>query len=653
MEILDIDVFKKGANCAIMPPPSKSVSNRALMLAALSKKTLCLKNILKSRDTAIFIDCLKNLGFKICEEEKSSVNISQGTVPSFAKLFVGNAGTAARFITAFCALQPNSTFEFDSDKEMYKRPMGGLIKALISQGIKFEFLKEEFCFPFKMHTCELAGGLIKVDAKESSQILSGLLMILPYIKNPAKIELQDTLVSEPFIDMTLSMMREFGHDIEKNKNIFSLKSASKEISFNEYTIEPDATAASYIVALGAIHDGAVLVKNFKKAKLQGDSKFVDFLAKKNLIKYAYVGDDLLVSKGAFEKKNLQFNFNDISDTFLTLAAIAPKLECEIFIEGIAHTRKQECDRVSAATKELSKICEEVFEEEDSIKIIPNKKFSFKEKIEIQTYKDHRLAMSFAILGTCNINNGAPWMSIIDPKCCSKTWSDFFKILNLARMNSEIFKVVAIDGGAAVGKSSVSKACASTLGYMHVDTGSHYRSLAYALIKNNLGDASESEVANFLRTINIDASLVGNQARMRINSELIEDALIRTEEVNSKVSVFAAMPSVREFLKNYQRSMREFAIQNNFAGAIIEGRDIGSIIFPDANIRIFLDADAQTREMRRSKQGISDSIAKRDNLDLTRKTAPLVCPQGAELIDTSHLTIDEVISKTIALILEAK
>jgi len=652
MEILDIDVFKKGANCAITPPPSKSVSNRALMLCALSKKDLVLKNILKSRDTAIFIDCLKNLGFKICEEN-NEVKISQETIPSSAKLFVGNAGTAARFITAFCALHPNSTFEFDSDKEMYKRPMGGLIRALISQGIKFEFLKEEFCFPFKMHTCELKGGLIKVDAKESSQILSGLLMILPYIKNPAQIELQDSLVSKPFIDMTLSMMNEFGHDIVKDKNIFSLKSASKEILFDEYTIEPDATAASYIIALGAIHAGAVLVKNFKKAILQGDSKFVDFLSGKNLIKYAFVDDDLLVTRGDFEKRSLHFDFNDISDTFLTLAAITPKLECEVFIEGIAHTRKQECDRVSAVASELKKLCAKVFEEEDSIRIIPFKEFSFKKKIEIQTYKDHRLAMSFAILGTCNLNNGAPWLSIIDPKCCAKTWSDFFETLNSARMNSENFKVVAIDGGAAVGKSSVSKASASALGFMHVDTGSHYRSLAYALIKNNLGQAGEIEVKNFLATINIDATLIGNQARMRINSELIEDDLIRTEEVNSKVSVFAAMPCVREFLKNYQRSMREFAMQNNFAGTIIEGRDIGSIIFPDANVRIFLDADAQTREMRRSKQGISDSIAKRDNLDLTRKVAPLVCPEGAVLIDTSHLTIEEVINKTIALIVEAK
>ncbi|MBO7522018.1 MAG: (d)CMP kinase, partial [Opitutales bacterium] len=214
-------------------------------------------------------------------------------------------------------------------------------------------------------------------------------------------------------------------------------------------------------------------------------------------------------------------------------------------------------------------------------------------------------------------------------------------------------IVAIDGGAAVGKSSVSKECSKTLNYMHVDTGAHYRTLTYILLSENiLPENGEDAAAAALGNLEISTSLAGNSARMAVRGKAVEDALIRTDAVNQNVSLFAAMPKVREFLKNYQRSMADFARENNFAGLVMEGRDIGSVIFPNAHVKIFLDADEETRRLRRAKEGISDAISKRDQLDKNRKTAPLVRPEGAELIDTSRMTKDEVVARTLALIIKA-
>lgn len=216
-----------------------------------------------------------------------------------------------------------------------------------------------------------------------------------------------------------------------------------------------------------------------------------------------------------------------------------------------------------------------------------------------------------------------------------------------------FKTVAIDGGAAVGKSSVSKECAKTLNYMHVDTGSHYRTIAYILLDKGIAPSlGEDAVSQALKGIEISTLIFGNSARMSVGGKEIEDSLIRTDKVNQNVSLFAAMPQVREFLKGYQRSMEGVAKEKNFAGLVMEGRDIGSVIFPNAEIKIFLDADEETRRKRRANEGISDSISKRDALDKNRKTAPLVRPEGSVLIDTSNMSKEEVIAKTLALIAEA-
>ena len=214
-----------------------------------------------------------------------------------------------------------------------------------------------------------------------------------------------------------------------------------------------------------------------------------------------------------------------------------------------------------------------------------------------------------------------------------------------------FIIIAVDGGAAVGKSSTSKGLAKRLELMHVDTGSHYRTLTSALLKSGV-DAEQSEtISKTLELLKLSTKIDGRSARLGINGVVPKDSDLRSPEVNAKVSKFAAIPEVRQKLFAYQRSLADLAREQQYAGLIMEGRDIGSIIFPGATYRFFLDADEETCAARRAKEGQTDSIAARDKMDRTRQAAPLLCPKGATQINTGQHTLEEVIEK-IALLIES-
>jgi cytidylate kinase len=210
------------------------------------------------------------------------------------------------------------------------------------------------------------------------------------------------------------------------------------------------------------------------------------------------------------------------------------------------------------------------------------------------------------------------------------------------MTAPDFIIVAIDGGAATGKSSTSRNLAARLNFMHVDTGAHYRSITHALLQNGAILEEPTKTQEILKKLTIETQVRKQMARLVINGSVPDETEIRSPEVNASVSQFAAQPAVRDFLFQYQREQAELARKRSFSGLIMEGRDIGSIIFPEADFRFFLHADAETRAKRRAKEGLSDSILTRDKMDASRKTAPLVCPQGAIQIDTGPLTLEGVV-----------
>jgi 3-phosphoshikimate 1-carboxyvinyltransferase len=410
-EKLPIQPFTRPVRGSITLPGSKSITNRALILAALSNRTVTLRGALFSRDTRIMIAALHALGFKVQSNEESltiTVEGRNGEIPvREARLDVGNAGTAARFLTAFVCLRPEGVYHFDGDEAMRRRPIGALLAALESQGARAGARS----FPFTLHTAGLPGGTVELDASESSQLLSALLMVAPFAKSRLEVKLKGETVSRPFVEMTERMLTQF---------------AARPA---EYAIEGDATAASYFLALPLVTGGHTTLPGFfTDRSLQGDVRFAEVMQRVGL---SLAATDFPAGTEAWAaartpRRGVQADFNAFSDTFLTLAAIAPLLEGPTRITGIAHTRKQETDRLAGMARELKKLGQHVVETGDSLEIHPR---PLVPGVEIETYHDHRFAMSFGILGCHDLRgDGRPWLTIKDPSCCTKTFPAFFDLL---------------------------------------------------------------------------------------------------------------------------------------------------------------------------------------------------------------------------------
>jgi 3-phosphoshikimate 1-carboxyvinyltransferase len=387
---LPIQPFTKPVRGSVTLPGSKSITNRALILAALGRGTTTLHGALFSRDTRIMVVALRALGFVVVTDEDAlTITLAGrgGEIPvREAKLDVGNAGTAARFLTAFVCLRPDGAYHFDGDEAMRRRPIGALLEALESQGARANARS----FPFTLKTVGLRGGSVDLDASESSQMLSALLMVAPHAKSPLTVNLKGAAGSKPFIAMTEAMLRQFA------------------TAPADYEIEGDASAASYFLALPLVTGGALVLPNYG-GPLQGDVKFSE-----------------VIGAVARDLRGIDRDFREFSDTFLTLAALAPLLDGPTKISGIAHTRKQETDRVAGMARELKKLGQYVIETDDALEIHPR---PLTPDVEIETYHDHRFAMSFGILGCHDLlKNGRPWLTIKDPGCCAKTFPAFFDLL---------------------------------------------------------------------------------------------------------------------------------------------------------------------------------------------------------------------------------
>ncbi len=442
-DLLPIKPFTQPVEGEVTVPGSKSLTNRALLLAALCDGPVTLTGALFSDDTRIMAEALRRLGFSVEENAaRSSIRIvgQDGKVSAqAATIEVGLAGTAARFLTALCAAAPAGTFKIDGVPQMRKRPMQGLIDALRSQGAKIQCLGQEGYFPIEVQASGLRGGAVSIDASESSQMLSAILMVAAKAAAEVTITLSQP-VREPFVAMTAQLMEQFGVRVATRPGSYRVSPGRYRFTAPDraYAIEPDATTASYFLALPLVTGGRVHLGHLRRAtptapSLQGDLRFADVLEKSGATVQS-VGDGLESAyAGSRARQGVTENFNTFSDTFLTLAAIAPLLRGPTQITGIAHTRKQETDRVAGMARELKKLGQGVVETEDSLTITPQALIPGQ---TIETYGDHRFAMSFAILGCHDFyGDGRPWLTIKDPACCAKTFPGFFDALESLRQKS--------------------------------------------------------------------------------------------------------------------------------------------------------------------------------------------------------------------------
>jgi len=438
--LLPVIPFTRPARGDVGIPGSKSLTNRALLLAALCHSRVDLSGALFSEDTELMVEALRKLGVHI-EVNGSVVSVSKQSAlfsTGRAELFVGLAGTAARFLTALCAAAPSGIWTIDGIPQMRKRPMKGLIDALRALGADIRCKGEEGFFPIEIHARGLRGGPVAIDARESSQLLSALLMVAPLAAAPVEITLIGG-VRWPFVQMTARLMQHFGQPpLERlSEDRFVVRNAGAYIiSDGAYVIEPDATAASYYLALPAVTGGSLTLPGLHGpgSGLQGDTSFVDVLRSVGMhIEETPTGLRSSWSKGG-NRQGVSRDFSGFSDTFLTLAAIAPLLSGPTRIEGVAHTRKQETDRVAGMVRELRRLGQEVVEEESALTITPR---PLVRDLEIETYGDHRFAMSFGILGSLDLRgDGKPWLSIRNPGCCVKTFPNFFEVLESVRHASQ-------------------------------------------------------------------------------------------------------------------------------------------------------------------------------------------------------------------------
>ena len=666
---LVIRPFQTPARGVAQVPGSKSITNRALILAALADGATLFTGALFSRDTRILIAALRALGFEVADDEAAGtiriVGLG-GRIPrDRAKLHVGNAGTAARFLTAFLALARGGEYELDGDEAMRARPMRGLLDALRGAGCQAVAPDGSPAngFPFTLRPTGKLGRL-EVDASASSQLLSALLMVLP-LSAGATVSMKGSTVSEPFVEMTARMCGQFGRPLTKLADgSWSCAAPGAYVARPAYAIEPDATAASYFIALPAVTGAgaSVRIEGYADGGLQGDTAFAKVAAACGA--KLRPADGTLVADSWSGIRGGDFDFNAFSDTFLTLATIASLADGPVKIRGIAHTRKQETDRVLAMATELERLGIKVEptaaqlradETLSSLTVFPNKaalrQAAAAGPVVIRTYEDHRMAMSFGVLGSFDLfGDGRPWIAIEDPACTGKTFPHFFRALEALRTN---FVRVSVDGGAASGKSSTSRRLAQLHGLLHVDTGAHYRSLTRALLLAGAAADDPASVGAALARLRIGSRIVARQGArssgLTLDGVLPDDADLRTPEVNAAVSKIAALPAVRAFLLEYQRSQVRLAAEQGFAGVVMEGRDIGSVVLPDAEVRVFLEADADARAQRRAAEGQADQVTQRDHLDATRKTAPMICPPGAHRLDNTHLPLEAVVAEIGGLI----
>ncbi|SFU88094.1 3-phosphoshikimate 1-carboxyvinyltransferase [Polaromonas sp. YR568] len=647
-EFLDIPPLSR-AGGTVRLPGSKSISNRVLLLAALSHGETTVHDLLSSDDTAVMLTALRQLGCAVKQDGDTAVISGLGgrSVQTPAKLFMGNAGTAMRPLTAALALL-GGEFELSGVPRMHERPIGDLVDALRQLGCAIDYLGNEGYPPLRLHPGQLKlQDPIKVRGDVSSQFLTALLMALPLVaRQDICIEVVGELISRPYIEITLKLLQRFGIDVKREGwERFIIPAGSRYRSPGEIHVEGDASSASYFIALGAIASGAGSQKHIEilgvgADSIQGDIRFVE-AAQMMGAQIESTPNSLRISRGAWPLKAIDLDCNHIPDAAMTLAAMALYADGTTTLRNIASWRVKETDRIAAMACELQKLGATVEEGADYLKITPPARWK---AASIHTYDDHRIAMCFSLAA---FNPAQLPVRILDPKCVAKTFPDYFEALfSVASAETAHVPVICIDGPTASGKGTLASVVAHRLGYHYLDSGALYRLSAHAAALAGISLDDGPGVARVARTMPV--RFQGD--RIFLAAEDVSEA-IRTEPAGMAASRVSAHPEVRAALLELQHSFRRLP------GLVADGRDMGTVIFPAAPLKVFLTASALHRAERRHKQLISkgnsatiaaiqQDLEARDARDSSRQAAPLKPADDARQLDNSDLSIEESVKQVI-------
>jgi len=633
-------------------PGSKSISNRVLLLAGLSAGTTVVHDLLDSDDTRVMLAALRELGCGIEPRgDKLLVTGLGGRLKSRdAKLFLGNAGTAMRPLSAALAVlaaTQGGRFELSGVQRMHERPIGDLVDALRQLGCRIDYLGNDGYPPLRLTAGSdtlRTDAPIRVRGDVSSQFLTALLLALPLVSvtGPITVEVDGELISRPYVEITLNLLKRFGIAVlREGWQRFTIPQGSAYVSPGDIHVEGDASSASYFVALGAIAatQAPVRIEGVGLDSIQGDIRFAEAAQAMGADVRSGAGW-MEVRRGRWPLQAITLDCNHIPDAAMTLAVMALYAEGTTRLDNIASWRVKETDRIAAMATELRKLGATVTEGADFIEVSAPSRW---QAAAIHTYDDHRVAMCFSLAAFNALAGAQPArpVRILDPKCVTKTFPHYFETLfSVADTDIGLVPVLTVDGPSSSGKGTVASAVAQALGYHFLDSGAVYRATALAAMRAGVTPADEAAVAAIAASL--DLAFEGTQ--IRLGGEEVAE-LLRDEAVGSTASRVSALPAVRNALRQLQLSFRKVP------GLVADGRDMGTVIFPGADLKVFLTASAAKRAERRHKQLISKGISSnidslraeleaRDARDQTRVVAPLKPAEDAVLLDNSDLSIDQ-------------
>jgi 3-phosphoshikimate 1-carboxyvinyltransferase len=656
---LDLPALQ-GASGTVTLPGSKSISNRVLLLSALCQGTTVVHDLLDSDDTRVMLAALGQIGCGL-DVQGTTVTITglggQLKHHDAIEFFMGNAGTAMRPLTAALAVL-GGDFTLKGVPRMHERPIGDLVHALRLLGCKIDYLGNDGFPPLHIGKPTLkVDAPIQVRGDVSSQFLTALLMALPLAAKTQDIviEVVGELISKPYIDITLNLLARYGITVKRDGwQRFTIPQGCSYQSPGTIHVEADASSASYFIALGAIAEGdsskgskgdGIRIQGVGADSIQGDIRFMDAAVQMGA-KITSGPNWLEIKRGAWPLKGITLDCNHIPDAAMTLAVMALYADGPTTLRNIASWRVKETDRIVAMATECRKLGATVEEGPDWITVHPLQSKQWK-AASIHTYDDHRVAMCFSLAA---FNADQVPVRIEDPKCVAKTFPDYFEALfSVSHANTQDIPVICIDGPTASGKGTLASRVAQALGYHYLDSGALYRVTAYAALQAGLSlEANdEAHIADLARTLPV--RFEGDT--VWLGSEDVGDA-IRTEQAGMNASKVSVLPAVRTALVALQHSFQRLP------GLLADGRDMGTVIFPHAPLKVFLTASAAQRAERRHKQLISKGISTtldslradleaRDARDSSRSVAPLKAAQDAYQLDNSSLSIEASVDQVLA------
>jgi len=652
-----------GARGQVELPGSKSLSNRYLLLAALADGVTELHGLLASDDTAVMLDSLGRLGVQVEREsigggEVLKVHGANGSFPQLsADLFVGNSGLTIRTLVPAVAASlsacpdRNAAVVLSGVARMHERPIADLVDGLVALGASIDYLGTPGYPPLRLNPSVLHSDRVRVRGDTSSQFLTGLLQAAPLLLasgSPHRslvIEVEGDLISKPYVGITLALMARFGVRVDREGwSRFEVQSGQTYRSPGAIAVEGDASSASYFLAAGAIGGGPVRVCGVGRDSVQGDVAFADALAQMGA--RITWGPDWIEAEAPADGLSLQGIALDcvaIPDAAMTLAACALHAQGVTELRGIGSWRVKETDRIAAMATELRKLGARVVEGPDWLRIDPPAQLR---AAAVATYDDHRMAMCLSLASiTSRLRSGVA-VTVLEPACVAKTFPDFFERFAAIAPGTDARQevpVLTIDGPTASGKGTVAARIARQLGWHLLDSGALYRVTALAAQQAGIDWSDEPGVARIAQSLPVKFDASGLIA---LDGHDVS-AIIRHESIGEGASRVAAMPAVRAALLERQRAFRQSP------GLVADGRDMGTVVFPDAQYKIFLQASPQERAERRFKQLIDKGFSARledllrdlqarDARDSLRAISPTVPAEDARVLDSTGLTVDQTV-----------